>query len=230
MTEKSSFKRTLDMNPTSREAVVAVESGNYLSNSISSKNRLSIKNLSSILGIVIALALAFGGCNKSDEMINNAQVTEQKVKIPIAKLTKENGITLLFLQKDAQEFFYKENPDKKLVFAEVIDCEKDGKKAKLLYRIYDAKNKIAETTMCSGLILVDDFYYLPPSFVIKVTCTTSECADEQLGCFPDDFACTKCGNGGKCTKTISNDDVLLGDLSVPDAIHSATSVYPMVVN
>lgn len=37
-----------------------------------------------------------------------------------------------------------------------------------------------------------------------VTCTTSACSSEQLGCVPKLLACTPCGNSGKCTKTVSD--------------------------
>ena len=45
-----------------------------------------------------------------------------------------------------------------------------------------------------------DMYVQP----VTVTCTTSDCADEELGCIPSGTKCTACGNKGKCTKTISN--------------------------
>ncbi len=40
-------------------------------------------------------------------------------------------------------------------------------------------------------------------------CTTTECSDEQEGCIPVAVACTKCGNSGKCSKTVSNSPVAI---------------------
>lgn len=39
---------------------------------------------------------------------------------------------------------------------------------------------------------------------ISITCTTSDCASEELGCLPSGTRCTECANKGKCTKTISD--------------------------
>jgi hypothetical protein len=42
-------------------------------------------------------------------------------------------------------------------------------------------------------------------FAGHVSCTTSACASEPRGCVPAQVgeACTACGNGGTCTKTVS---------------------------
>lgn len=42
----------------------------------------------------------------------------------------------------------------------------------------------------------------------SISCTTSECSAEPLGCVPLSTACSKCGNGGKCTKTITENSLL----------------------
>ncbi len=42
-----------------------------------------------------------------------------------------------------------------------------------------------------------------------VTCTTTACSNEQLGCVPQLLACTPCGNIGKCTKTVVNNAVAI---------------------
>ena len=181
------------------------------------------KNLLFMLSTVIALVFVFAACNKSDDMMDNIQTVQKGEMIPIAKLTDNDIIEFLFLQKDVQEFFIKENIDKKLIFVEVIDNEKNGEKAGLLYRIYDVKNKVAETTINYGLTLVDNFYYLSPmKSSLSVTCTTSDCASEQLGCIPDDFACTECANGGKCTKTVGSVMISLARSSVVNATVNAT--------
>jgi hypothetical protein len=43
-----------------------------------------------------------------------------------------------------------------------------------------------------------------------ITCTTSECAEEVLGCIPGPYntSCTPCKNKGKCTKTVSSESLL----------------------
>jgi hypothetical protein len=38
---------------------------------------------------------------------------------------------------------------------------------------------------------------------LTTTCTTSSCASEGTGCVPVLAHCTACGNGGKCTKSVS---------------------------
>lgn len=40
--------------------------------------------------------------------------------------------------------------------------------------------------------------------VITVTCTTTECSSETMGCMPLNTACTPCQNGGACTKSSTN--------------------------
>lgn len=42
-----------------------------------------------------------------------------------------------------------------------------------------------------------------------VTCTTTACSSEQLGCVPQLLACSPCGNVGKCTKTVVNNVVAI---------------------
>ena len=38
----------------------------------------------------------------------------------------------------------------------------------------------------------------------KITCTTTDCSSEVMGCMPLNTACTECQNKGKCTKSSSN--------------------------
>jgi hypothetical protein len=38
---------------------------------------------------------------------------------------------------------------------------------------------------------------------VSVTCTTSDCASEELGCIPSGTRCLPCANGGKCTKVVT---------------------------
>jgi hypothetical protein len=42
-----------------------------------------------------------------------------------------------------------------------------------------------------------------------ITCTTSDCSNESFGCIPNWTSCTLCENKGKCTKTISSNNLLI---------------------
>jgi len=198
-----------------------------------------VKNLKkfSYFAVIFAV-IGMVACNKSsDTALNNPPI--QKVtaepaieKIPIAKLT-DKGIELLFLQRDVQECFAKENPGETLVFVEVQDDNKDGKDAGLLYRIYNEKEKVAETSISFVVTLEKGIYYAPTATSLQnaggvgatITCTTDECASEQYGCWPDGGRCTPCLNGGKCTKTVSSDLTHLTQLV--NAVNYASSVYAM---
>ncbi|MDR0363540.1 MAG: hypothetical protein LBH92_00730 [Bacteroidales bacterium] len=186
--------------------VSGMESRDHLSNGISSNNQKSRSSVLSLLGIAMALVFIFGACNKND--LQSIQKTTQNKMIPIAKLTDKNEIEHLFLQKDAQEIFSKENPNAKLVFIEVVDYEKDGSTAGLLYRIYYEESNVSETSIISVITLIGDtYYYAVPGGGIsipKVICTTTDCSDSSTGCQPQsDGSCSKCDllGLGKCTRT-----------------------------
>jgi len=187
-----------------------------------------------ILCAVIALVFVFGACNKSDTTDESQPIqktTSQSKMIPIAKLTDRNEIEHLFLQKDIQEFFSKENSKEKLVFIEIIDNEKNGREAGLLYRIYNKESNVTETTMIAVLTLEEGiYYYVPPGgggdiIARSTSCTTSDCSSESDGCVPSHWtsACTPCNNGGKCTRTTSSVTQAMPTLT--DAIQYAVSVY-----
>jgi len=168
-----------------------------------------------LFSMVVTLGLV--ACNKDDAVLDNAapkqKVLKQEEMIPVAKLTDKNEIELLFLQRDVQEFFNRENPDEKLVFVEVQDDNKDGKNAGLLYRIYNANEKVTETSISFVVILEKGVYYAPVTTLqyaggasgLTISCTTSDCSYEVYGCIPYlGTSCTPCDNGGKCTKTTSD--------------------------
>ncbi|MDR1199088.1 MAG: hypothetical protein LBK94_08795 [Prevotellaceae bacterium] len=189
------------------------------------KKALMLVAIFAVVGIVI------NGCKKKDTIVNDIQPTQkiamQDEMIPIAKLTDKNEIKHLFLQKDVQEFFSKENPDAKLVFVEVINNEKKGNEAGLLYRIYYGKRNVTETSLTLTLILQNNIYYYLPSgggsgSGWTTSCTTKDCASESDGCVPKmGGGCTPCKNGGDCTRTTSN----VASIALTNAIHYAVSVY-----
>jgi len=124
---------------------------------------------------LVAGASIFYACEKENTILNDIPPTQISEKIAIAKLTKNNKIVHLFLQKDVQEFFSKENfdlhgisskstSDAELVFIEVIDNEKNGKEVGLLTRIYYGESNIIETTIISSVLTLegDVYYYAPP--------------------------------------------------------------------
>jgi len=194
---------------------------------------------------ISSLVLVFGACNKSDvdnvlpieeaTMQSKAAAIQTKM-IPIAKLTEKNEIEPLFLQKDVQAFFSKENPEGKLVFVEVVDDKKFGNEPGLLYRIYYANNKTVETSIYFVLTSKERVYYISASSLggRKITCTTSDCSDEPQGCVPDsDTSCTKCSKIlHKCTKTVESEVLADANMALTrtvsnlrDALRYAVSVY-----
>ena len=212
--------------------VSGMESRDHSSNGVSSKNQRSRRNVLSLLCTAIALVFIFGACNKND-MENSLQplqtTTMQNKMIPIAKLTDKNEIEHLFLQKDVQEFFSKENPNAKLVFMEVMDEEKNGKEVGLLYRIYYGESNITATSLTLVLTLEGGVYYYVPigggGYAVTTTCTTTECSS-TTGCQPQsNNTCSTCPwPGAKCTRTTSS--VRGSDLTeLTDAIQYAVSVY-----
>ena len=165
-----------------------------------------------IIGLLAITFAFFNGCKKEDTMENNNILLVQNTKmqsemIPIAKLTDKKEIEHLFLQKDVQKFFSEERTEEKLIFVEIIDNKELYDEAGLLFRVYNEKTNVSETTISFVLTLKDDVYYLVNNDLEKskgLTCTTSECAHEVSGCVPRGTSyCSKCDNGGKCTKTVS---------------------------
>ena len=197
-----------------------------------------MKKINYITTLLLIFAFFITGCKKEETILNDTKSIQQMIMqnemiemIPIAKLSEENEIVHLFLQKDVQDFFAKENPNQMLVFVEVMDFEKNGKEAGLLYRIYNRGGNITETSMSFlGLVLKEDIYYLPIGTRAPVgfttTCTTSDCASETKGCMPNYYncSCSPCANGGKCTRSTSNlRTATLTNLT--EAIIYAISVY-----
>ena len=187
------------------------------------------------INITLLLALPFlffvTGCKKEDTIESVIQKSE---KIPIAKLTDNNEIEHLFLQKDVQTFFStgnsdfsKGNSDGELVFIEVIDDEKNGEDAGLLYRIYYGEHNVAETSIINDVITFEDgiyYYALPGGGTSKTSCTTVDCASSS-GCQPlTNSTCSPCKNGGKCERrTTFVTAIALAPLT--DAIQYAVSIY-----
>jgi len=230
MTEKN-LEKKLNYDSTRRDAVIAVESGDHLSNGVSSKNQRSRRNLLSLLSTVIALIFTITSCNKS-EIVNDSNqpiltTTNPSGMVPIAKLTDANEIEHLFLQRDVQACFSRENPGQKLVFVEVKDDGKNGLEAGLLYSIYYEENAVKETSIIPVITLRENIYYFVPpggGSVSKTSCTTSECITETKGCQPNwNGTCTPCKNGGKCTRTTTLVTGTMPELT--DAIYYAISAY-----
>jgi len=169
-----------------------------------------------LFSMVVTLGLV--ACNKNEMVLDNntpIQKTQmQEEMIPIAKLNDKNEIELLFLQRDAQEFFAKENPDEKLIFVEVQDDNKDGKNAVLLYRIFNEKEEVTETSISFIVTLEDGIYYAPSATTLQtttttkttVTCSTSSivCQKEPGACQPKGLECTRCPGSITCTRGITN--------------------------
>ena len=192
--------------------------------------------------LVVAIAtLASFACTRFDTSIDNPQETNAlnplttradavEGYIPIATLGQKGEIELLFLQKDIQAAFNKENPNQQLVFAEVRD---DGKELGLLYRIYNKPTKETTTSICYAVILKDGVYYVPSTILISeggvraivlITCTTSECSQEPKGCMPNGGACTACDNKGKCEKSVTA-SLTTDFISLTRAIEYGRSVF-----
>jgi len=190
-----------------------------------------------LIGCLIA-SIGFIACNKGYfEFSNNPPMQEETHTftkdvvnmIPIAKLTDKYEIELLFLQKDAQEYFNKVNPEKTLVFVEVVDDEEYEDEPGLLYRIYDESDKFSETSLVFALILNEGVYYFSSDLLNSrgISCTTSDCSTEVKGCIPKGTSsCTPCKNGGKCTKTVSKPFLPTRTITVlTSALLYATDVY-----
>ena len=153
---------------------------------------------------LLVFAFFFIGCEK-ETMIEQPVVQENEM-IPIAKLTAQNDIQHLFLQKDMQASFL-DNQGGELVFMEVVDNNKNGENAGLLYRIYNREQGVVTTTlMTSVLTLKGDTYYYDPidtrGSTIMCTALNLACSVESKGCIPEFRNCTKCSNGAECYKTI----------------------------
>jgi len=180
-----------------------------------------------LLALAMTFSFFFTGCNK-EEMIEQPVVQETEM-IPIAKITTQNDIQHLFLQKDMRESF-KDSPEIELVFMEVVDDKKTGENAGLLYRIYNREQGVTTTTlMTSVLTLKGDIYYYDPLETRggTITCSTSsnECSRSATDCIPKGTACTKCSSWTDtkpCTKSIT---APLPDSFIADVIRSAVSVY-----
>ncbi|MDR2980119.1 MAG: hypothetical protein LBV02_06750 [Bacteroidales bacterium] len=174
-----------------------------------------------IMGILLPVgvfALIFS-CQKdeSNTLLNDIQSIPKNEKMAIARLTENNEIVHLFLQKDVQEFFSKESSavygsssknisNASLVFVEVKDDNKNDKDAELLYRIYNDESKVTETSISTVLTLEDGIYYAQVGRGAQtVSCTTSNsaCTQEVNGCVPYGTLCTKCASGGICTRTVT---------------------------
>ena len=176
---------------------------------------------------LLAFAFFFIGCEK-EAMIEQSVVQESEM-IPIAKITAQNEIQHLFLQKDMQESF-KDSPEIELVFMEVVDNNKKGENAGLLYRIYNREQGVTTTTlMTSVLTLKGDIYYYDPleTCTSTISCSTSNtrCKKTEGACFPSGTTCTDCPwNGGKCITRIAvpAPAVLM---TITKTIRAAVAVY-----
>ena len=189
--------------------------------------------------MVVTLGLV--ACNKDDAALDNAapkqKVLMQEEMIPIAKLNDKGEIELLFLQRDVQEFFYKENPDEKLVFVEVQDDNKDGENAGLLYRIFNEKNEVMKTSISMVVTLEKGVYYVPlattlqnSSISFSFSCATSDptCMKTTSACRPekkgDRYYCTDCPNNATCKASASPNNQLT---QLVRAIDYAVLAYAM---
>ena len=171
--------------------------------------------------LVAIAALAFSACTRDTNIDNSQEVSaldsfttrSDAVEgyIPIATVSQKGKIELLFLQKDVQSAFIKENHDRQLVFAEVRD---DGKELGLLYRIYNKATKATATSICYAVILKEGVYYAPSTSLLRkgsvmdsrtVTCKTTECSQDPVGCIPKETTCTRCSNYRTCEKTVTSD-------------------------
>ena len=156
---------------------------------------------------LLAFAFFFIGCDK-EAMIEHPVVQENEM-ISIAKLTAQNDIQHLFLQKDMQASFL-DNQGGELVFMEVVDDNKNGEEIGLLYRIYYKEQGVAVTTLIPSILtLKGGTYYYSPSDIAtynKVSCSTSDCTKHLTGCKPSwGSTCTSCPKKTqKCTRTVSN--------------------------
>jgi len=174
---------------------------------------------------LLVFAFFFIGCEK--EVIIEQSVVQENEMIPIAKITAQNDIQHLFLQKDMQVSFL-DNQEWELVFMEVVDNKKTGENAGLLYRIYNKEQGFTTTTlMTSVLTLKKDTYYYDPikTQTTTVSCSTSntKCKKAEGACFPSGTTCTDCPWGaGSCTRTITAPVPL--EMMI-DAIRNAVAVY-----
>jgi len=173
--------------------------------------------------ILLALALTFTvffiGCNKEE---TTEPMVQENEMIPIAKITAQNDIQHLFLQRDMKEFFL-DIQEGELVFMEVIDSNKNGEEAGLLYRIYNREQGVTTTTlMTSVLSLKGNIYYYDPieTRTTTVSCTTKDC-DQPSGCAPTmSGSCTTGCRHCTVTKTAP-----LPDSFIADVIRNAVAVY-----
>ena len=168
--------------------------------------------------MIVAIAFIFASCEKENPIMNDIKPIQKGEMVPIAKLTENNEIVHLFLQKDAQEFFSKESSavygssskntsNTRLVFVEVKDNNKNDKEAELLYRIYNDETKVVETSISTVLTLENGIYYAQVGGGAGTTlsCTTSnrDCTQEANGCVPYGITCKPCSNTlAICTRTV----------------------------
>jgi len=119
------------------------------------------------------------------------QMPEQNGMIPIAKLTGNGDIELLFLQNDVQnimqQLFDKANPDLKLVFVDVEVQNPKTNEAGLLFQISNEREGVRETTIVMALTLEKGIYYLPKDYDIT-----------RAGNSMSGTCASHCQQGGSC--------------------------------
>jgi len=177
-------------------------------------------NYLSLTTLIFSLFLASCASNSNDQNTSAGDTTKQQ-----ANTTKEHDSTIVFGQL---------NGGTPSFVADSTTLKKDWQKF---------LNSNPEIDSCKltqiGFIINEENYYLvahgtlgeePIRSVIHldktehgclyksgltITCTTTACASETLGCLPLVTSCSPCSNSGKCTKSASNAVAIFASIS-PD--------------
>jgi hypothetical protein len=166
--------------------------------------------------VVLLFAAILSSCNEETNDVNleNSDSIEQKSKIDDSKVNHlveigslKNGVPVITVDKQKLIKSVNINHIHKAGFnPEVVDVMIDQ-----IDDVYYLKFTGEKYRVTFYLELNNNQTFMANS---TTSCSTSACSNEQLGCipeYPDNPAgksgigtCTPCGNGGDCTKTVSN--------------------------
>jgi len=152
--------------------------------------------------------------------------------IPIARITDNNKIELLFLQKDVQELLKIEFPDVELLYIEVYDNKPTDKISEVVlrYKIQDKEKNIMESSIEFSIYKKEKLYYYAP-YAQTTRGATTTCSGCTKGCeavykeYDDEWYCTACEDSGTCKKSSSVPTLLSTRLTMANYVSRAALAY-----
>lgn len=168
-----------------------------------------MKKLSILLLSVVLIA-----CNNSPNQNNNSK----KAESPVLKNTNDSTIVIAALNGGVPTFVVDTNTLKNDWEQFIINYTEFGACNITRVQIIMNEGGNAYYMVASGTINSSgdnikssvelELTPLPLTCLmmtsLTISCTTSACSSEQTGCMPYFNACTPCGNGGKCTKVVTD--------------------------